>query len=122
MKKKARLRRQRDFQEILSGPRLYSGRTLVGFARTSENSGLRIGVAVSRRVGTAVRRNRARRRVREAVRAELLDGLDGPAGGIGYEVVFIARPRAVDEPMPALRRDVGAFARRLPAGRGGGPR
>jgi ribonuclease P protein component len=119
VKKKARLRRQRDFQEILSGPRVYSGRTLVGFARSSETPGLRVGVAVSRKVGTAVSRNRARRRVREAVRTTLLDGWDGSAQGIGYEVVFIARPRAVEEPMTALQRDVGAFVKRLPnAGRG----
>lgn len=122
MKKKARLRRQRDFQEILSGARVYSGRTLVGFARPAETSGLRVGVAVSRRIGGAVRRNRTRRRVREAVRTELLDGWGGPTEGIGYEVVFIARPRAIDEPMPALRRDIGAFIERLLAGRRGGPR
>ncbi|HEX4212036.1 MAG TPA: ribonuclease P protein component [Candidatus Dormibacteraeota bacterium] len=119
MKKKARLRRQRDFQEILSGARVYSGRTLVGFARTSETPGLRVGVAVSRKVGNAVRRNRARRRIREAVRTSLLDDWEGSVQGIGYEVVFIARPRALDEPMPALLRDIGAFVQRLPGSRSG---
>ena len=46
---------------------------------------VRVGVAASRRVGGAVKRVRARRLIREAVRPRL----DGIAGG--WDVVFIAR-------------------------------
>jgi ribonuclease P protein component len=114
VKKRDRLRRQRDFQRVLRSSRIYSGRTLVGFAVPSEAPASRVGVTVSRQVRGAVRRNRARRRLREVARLRLLTD-DSPlrARGITYDVVLIARPPAVDAEFDELLADGDAFARRL---------
>ena len=114
MKKRFRLARQRDFQSVLSGSRLYSGQTVVGFASASGLPKTRIGIAVSKRLKGGVDRNRAKRRLREAARLVLL-GLDSEAGerGIGYDVVLIARPAALTVPFPVLEREAAAFLARL---------
>jgi ribonuclease P protein component len=74
----------------------------------------RIGIAVSRQVAGSVRRNRARRRLREAARQRLLPD-DSPLrmAGMTYHVVLIARPAAVDAPFDELASDVGRLGRRL---------
>lgn len=113
MKKRFRLRRQGAFQRVIHAQRLFAGRTLVAFARPAEGGGLRVGVAVSRQLRGAVARNRARRRLREAVRSRLLGDWEDARGGIGYEVVLIARPPALTEPQASLEREVGVVAKRL---------
>ena len=64
------------------------------------DQGRRIGFAVSRRVGKAVGRNRARRRIREAYRRQqhLLQG--------GVEVMFVARPLVLTREFPHLLADM----------------
>lgn len=61
-----------------------------------------VAFAASRRVGGSVRRNRARRRLREAYRRQkhLL-----PA--VGIRVCFVARGRAVEAPFAELSAEVG---------------
>lgn len=62
---------------------------------------LRVGFTVSRKVGNAVVRNRARRRLRELARMLL------PAHGIpGADHVFIARSRDPEAPFGQLRAEV----------------
>lgn len=74
---------------------------MVCFARpTDEQRAPRIGIAASKRVGSAVRRNRAKRRLREAVRATL-DCI--PAG---TDVVLVASPRVVSASFEAVKADV----------------
>jgi ribonuclease P protein component len=66
-----------------------------------------IGFTASRRVGKAVARNRARRRLRAAARA-LLPGAARP----GYDYVIVARPAILTCPFEALLTDLAnAFAR-----------
>lgn len=66
-----------------------------------------IGFTASRRLGGAVARNRARRRLRAAVRA-LLPGAARP----GYDYVIVARPAILTCPFEVLLSDLAtAFAR-----------
>ena len=66
-----------------------------------------IGFTASRRIGKAVARNRARRRLRAAVRA-LLPGAAKP----GYDYVIVARPAILTCPFEVLLTDLAkAFAR-----------
>jgi ribonuclease P protein component len=66
-----------------------------------------IGFTASRRIGNAVARNRARRRLRAAARA-LLPGAAKP----GYDYVIVARPAILTCPFEALLTDLAnAFAR-----------
>ena len=66
-----------------------------------------LGFTVSRRIGKAVARNRARRRLSEAARA-VLPGLADP----GYNYVIVARPAVLTCPFQRLLDDLAtAFAR-----------
>jgi ribonuclease P protein component len=77
-----------------------------------------IGFTASRRIGKAVARNRARRRLAEAARAVL----PGPARP-GYNYVIVARPAVLTCPFDCLLADLGtAFARVTAAPRGAAPR
>jgi len=60
----------------------------------------RAGFAVSRQIRGAVRRNRARRRLRAAYR-----GL-GPATLCGVDAVFVARAWALEAPLDELRAEM----------------
>ena len=103
----------------MSGRRFHQGRALVGFAvpNDSEEAGegpVRIGVTVSRNIKSAPERNRARRRLREVARAEMLAN-DSPLrrGGIRYDVVLIARPAALEMSFADLRAEASQAALRL---------
>jgi ribonuclease P protein component len=76
-----------------------------------------IGFTASRRIGNAVARNRARRRLRAAVRAIL----PGPAKP-GYDYVIVARPAILACPFDLILRDLTtAFARVVPGHAAGAP-
>jgi len=76
----------------------------------------RFGFSVSRRIGRAVKRNRVKRLLREAVRLRILDIEPG------FDVVVIARNpirdasfTAVEEAMEHLLRHSGLYRRAAPA-------
>jgi ribonuclease P protein component len=86
--KSRRVRRRADFLEIQSqGRRVGTPRFVIVLrARSDEPSGeARLGITVSRKVGTAVVRNRAKRLVREAFRRS--EALWAP----GMDVVVIVK-------------------------------
>lgn len=62
---------------------------------------VRVGFTASRRVGNAVARNRARRRLRAVVQEILCD-----KGRPGFDYVIIARQGTLTRPYPALRNDL----------------
>lgn len=115
MKKRDRLTARSDFQRLLSGRRVFSGKSLVAFATNRPTAGgTRIGVSASRQIRGAVDRNRARRRLREAARGAFLgDGSMRGDSGITYDVVLIARLPALTVPFSRIQSDLGEFARRL---------
>ena len=68
---------------------------------------MRVGIVVNKKVGNAVVRNRVRRRLREALRALLLEReLVSPAlhaGKASFNLVVIARPDAATADYQQLR-------------------
>jgi ribonuclease P protein component len=112
--RRSRLRRQGDFQLVINGRRLFSGRALVAFAVPGAGEGNRIGVTVSRAIRGSIDRNRARRRLREASRLRIL-GPDSPLHGVGirYDVVLIARPAALEVSFADLEAEAAQAALRL---------
>lgn len=68
---------------------------------------IRVGFTASRKVGNAVKRNRARRRLR-AIAEQVL-----PNAARGHDFVLIARPATVDRDFDALRNDLVAGLKRL---------
>src|ERR687887_1951507 len=87
MKRAYRLRRPDQFQRVRRLGRSWSTPLLTLNAVASRRRASRCGFVVGKRVGKAVDRNRARRRVREAVR--LLYGRIAS----GWDLVFVLRSR-----------------------------
>ncbi|MFN2521402.1 MAG: ribonuclease P protein component [Candidatus Limnocylindria bacterium] len=68
----------------------------------SPSGDLRLAVSASRALGTAVARNRARRRIREAIRVALKEWpATAPA-----DILIVARPAVREASAPALRAAV----------------
>ena len=71
-----------------------------------------MGFTASRKVGNAVKRNRARRRLKALVREMIASGANP-----GLDLVLIARPATVDRPFDELRRDLQQSLQRTKAAR-----
>lgn len=63
-----RLTSSADFEATYAQGRAYKGRLMVLWQRQGEGAALRLGVVASRKVGGAIQRNRAKRRLRAAYR------------------------------------------------------
>ncbi len=104
-----RLRRRREFLAAARGqraPREAFVLQCAGRGEPERAAVAGVGLTVTKRIGNAVVRNRARRRLREALRLTL----PGPARG-GHDYVVVARPGALTRPFARLREDLaGAIA------------
>jgi ribonuclease P protein component len=89
MKRAYRLRKPDQFQRVRRDGRSWSSSLLTLNAAKSRRHQSRCGFVVGKRVGGAVERNRARRRVREAVR--LVYDHIAP----GWDLVFVVRSPAL---------------------------
>ena len=111
-----RLRKRADFLACARGPHCARGAVLVQARPRGEepadNSIVRAGFTATKRIGGAVERNRAKRRLREAARLVLPD-LAYP----GFDYVFIARGGVTTRPWPRLLDDMKSALLRLAADR-----
>lgn len=104
-----RLRKRADFLACAKGEACARGALLVQARFRADDSDLvRAGFTATRRIGGAVVRNRAKRRMREAARA-VLPGL----ARAGCDYVFIARGGAPTRPWPRLLDDMKSALIRL---------
>lgn len=85
MKSRYRIKKNERIQEIRRKGRSVSDRSMVVCALPNGLPYSRFGFSVSNRIGNAVRRNRIKRRLREATRLRM--GTIQP----GWDIVFIAR-------------------------------
>lgn len=95
----ARLCADADIRAVFAARRVAHGTAVVvhGRRRADDQEG-RAAVVAGRKVGGAVARNRAKRRLRAA-----LQSIDVPPGA---DVVLVARPAAGKEPFEALREQL----------------
>jgi len=112
-----RLRKRPDFLACAQAPACARGAVLVQ-ARLRQDSArddtplVRAGFTATKRIGGAVQRNRAKRRLREAARL-LLPALGSP----GFDYVFIARGGVTARPWDRLLDDMKSALIRLAADR-----
>jgi ribonuclease P protein component len=95
-----RLRRRSEFKAVEAGGRRVAGRFVILVARPNGQPAHRLGLIASRRVGGAVVRNRAKRRLRELFRRRVM------AGDLhGLDIVAIAKAEIVRAPFDAVATD-----------------
>jgi len=95
-----RLKRSRDFERVRKEGRTVRGALLtLGVLRLEGETGFKVGIVTSRRLGGAVVRNRVRRRLREIMRRRQHEVV------AGVWLVVIARPPAAGATSAMLEKE-----------------
>ena len=101
-----RLRRPAEFKRVLGIARKRGSRSrdrlLLLSAAPGQADESRLGLAVSKRIGNSVARNRVKRRLREVFRS-LVTG-EAAQDSSTWDVVVTAQPAAAEEPYEVLKR------------------
>jgi len=109
----SRLLKRADFLRLARGRRWSTPGLVLQMAQPSEPAaGIRAGFTATKKIGGAVVRNRAKRRLREAARA-VLPLYATP----GCDYVLIARDATPERPFAALVEDLKLALRKVHGGR-----
>ncbi len=100
------LKRHKEFRYTYARGRAQSLPLFTLVYVKSRNETVRIGFSVSKRIGNAVHRNRAKRRMR----AGLTPMLPHIAGG--FNVIFVAKPDVLEAPFSELQKQMETLLRR----------
>lgn len=106
MQRQFRLTRSEEFERVRRSGKSYSHPLLVLVVHPNEDAGVRVGVAAGRTVGSAVKRNRAKRLMRAAMRP-LLASLAS-----GWDLILIARPALASASLAETRQALWTVLRR----------
>ena len=90
MKAAVTLKKNHEFRRLYQKGASAVAGSMVLYCRKNRLGHNRLGITVSVKLGNAVKRNRARRRLREVFR------LAGPDLRQGYDIILVARSRAAD--------------------------
>ena len=110
MERRARLRRASDVRRVYDDGQSWPHPLLVLVTRPNGLDFSRVGVTASRRVGTAVARNRAKRLLREAARHLY------PRFEAGWDVMLIARAGILKVKEPQVEEALASLLRRAGLG------
>lgn len=110
-----RIRRRPEFERVYNEGARINGRFMTVFVLENGRNVQRCGVAATRKLGSAVERNRAKRLAREIFRRH--------KNAPGYDVVIVPRREMLDAPFASLEADYDrALERRSTASRGSASR
>jgi ribonuclease P protein component len=109
-----RLKRRAEFVQAAKAGRRAARDSLALQALARSDGETRLGFTATKKIGNAVARNRAKRRLRAAARLTL-----GTAPPSGWNLVLIARDATGSCPFPALMADLEGALRKagVPGGR-----
>ena len=105
-----RLRHRRDFLAAAGGTKAPATAFVLQVRERRDGGAVRVGFTVSRKVGTAVERNRVRRRLREIVRK-----VQPAAMRAGHDYVLIGRRAALEHAFDRMIEDFERVLRRVHA-------
>jgi ribonuclease P protein component len=92
-----RIRRRPEFERIYGAGSKIHGRFMTLFVMPNGTATPRFGVAATRKLGSAVERNRAKRRARELFRRRKNIG--------GLDIIIVPRREMLDAPFATLEAD-----------------
>ena len=90
LKRINRLKKRYQFNYVYKSGEHFSGEHIVLYTATSKTKNIKIGLAVTKKVGHAVVRNKIRRRLREIIKKEL------PNLKQNYNIIIIARDNVTE--------------------------
>lgn len=90
MKKIISLKRNSDFQRLYNRGKSVVKPTMVVYAKKGRGEMLRLGITATKKLGGAVERNRAKRRIRELFRVKQDELVSG------YDICIVARNRVLN--------------------------
>jgi len=106
-----RLRRRADFLAAAGGRKVATAPFVLQALGRADNGPVRVGFTVSKKVGTAVERNRVRRRLKDVVQRSA----DGRLR-CGYDYVLIGRRAALAVPFARMAAELDGALDRLHRG------
>src|SRR5437016_11471985 len=103
-----RLRQRADFLGAATGSKVPTAAFVLQSVKRDESGPVRVGFTVSKKVGTAVERNRVRRRLKQVVALSAADRLQR-----GHDYVLVGRRAALHLPFDRLIEDLAGALRQL---------
>lgn len=101
MKKKFRIKKEQEFQQIIQLRQSFANRNFVLYVSTQqEQLHFRVGLSVGKKVGNAVTRNRVKRQIRQAL-TELKTEIKVEAN-----IILIARPAVTSLTTEEVKRNI----------------
>ena len=97
--KSSAIKENKVFRRLYHRGKSKAGASLVAYCMKNRRGETRVGITTSKKIGTAVERNRARRVIRAAF-SQLEDGVTG------WDLVFVARSRTTRVKMQVVLADM----------------
>lgn len=107
MKHTISLKQNHEFRRLYQKGKSAVSPYFAVYCRPNRRAGNRLGITAGVKLGNAVKRNRVRRRIREMYRTH--EGRIRP----GYDIVVVARTRAVAAQYPELKHSFLRLLRKL---------
>ncbi len=100
LKKIEKITKRSDYIRAANSIFKKSSSLVVQFYNREDTSGPRYGITASKKIGNAIKRNKAKRRIRH-----LIKNLLPKYGKNGYDYVFVAKDKVIESPWDSLLQE-----------------
>ena len=94
------LKNTREFQRVVEHGDRKTLRTITVYMLSTRSEETRIGISISKRIGSSVKRNKLKRRMREAIKA------NAPLLPAGTDIVIVARRGSSEASYKEIEEDI----------------